>query len=130
MADSVVLDSGTTFTMKSKQLALQALATTLPLPGITCHCMQNALLQVAKTLPGTCLYHEKVASRCRTASSSKVCTDWLLDWPFTCPEHLPARFQFLADKRSWFLKDPDADVGGWEDSKLAWKVEYTMGGYM
>lgn len=62
---------------------------------------------------------EMIKSGVSVADRKKALKNWQIKWhPDKNPEQeevAKTLFQFLADKRSWFLKDPDADVGGWED---------------
>ncbi|CAE7493950.1 RBBP6 [Symbiodinium pilosum] len=62
---------------------------------------------------------EMITSGASVADRKKALKNWQIKWhPDKNPEQeevAKTLFQFLADKRSWFLKDPDADVGGWED---------------
>mmetsp|Transcript_139887 Transcript_139887/g.198112 ORF Transcript_139887/g.198112 Transcript_139887/m.198112 type:complete len:97 (+) Transcript_139887:212-502(+) len=62
---------------------------------------------------------EMIKNGVSVADRKKALKNWQIKWhPDKNPEQeevAKTLFQFLADKRSWFLKDPDADVGGWED---------------
>ena len=79
--------------------------------------------EVAKTLLGTHLPHVRVC-----ASSWPLHRGLYREFPslVSCRSAAASRFQFLADKRSWFLKDPDAAAGGWEDRALQLLIAVSM----